>query len=872
MTDGSGDILQEAKEIFEDKKDTVIVSSVGVDLDESDNEKKNSGVSVVDLDREKTLIRIKELTKTNWEQDGSIEPVTLFLYDVVQDLTPERAIQILRDVYEEHYDDVNFPAEDLEYVRILSQGYEHFQGDVESYNLDVKIMAALIDSHSPYPEVRAVCDPFDDPTIPVETFRVYVLGIVWVGIGAFVNEFFQQRQPSLTISSTAIQLLLYPCGKIWAKIFPDWGFTFRGKRVSLNPGPWTNKEQMLATLMVNIGATSLNFAAYIMVMRLEIFFNLKWVTFGFMFVMNLSSLFFGFGLAGIMRRWVIYPVKTVWPTVLPTLALNRALLVPEAPSNIHGWTISRYKFFFVVLIASFLYFFVPDYLFKALSFFNWMTWIKPDNKSLAIITGSYGGLGFNPIATFDWSVINYSVPLTVPFFSIVNRYIGMMIAALVMIPLYWKNYKWTAYLPINSANLYDNLGKTYNTSRISSNLVLDEEAYKNYSPPYISIGNLMLNGSLFALYVLAFTYVLLTEHRLLWKAAKSFWYTLRHPGSTTMESFNDPHTRMMRKYSEVPDWWYIVVLVLSFVFGVIAVAHWPTDTPVWSIVVIVLLSIAMLLPSTLVYSITGYELNVYYFAVIITGYMCPGNGMANMLCRLYGNNIDVQGESFISDQKMGHYVKLPPRAVFRAQMVAVFIQCCITIGVTQFSMTSIKDFCSLTQVDKFTCAFPHQLYSQTIMYGIVGPQRMFFSLYPALKYCFLIGFLLALPAFALKIYFPKVMMYANPILLVNGFSRWGNTYNLTYYTPGLIAGYVFNRYIKSRYIRWWTKYNYVLTSALSAGIAFGGIIIFLTLQYTGTSVKWWGNTVYAAGLDYSKTATLLTPPPEGFGLKIGEFE
>ncbi|KAK7203960.1 OPT oligopeptide transporter protein-domain-containing protein [Myxozyma melibiosi] len=856
-------------EIFDEKK-SVFITSRPIDGDYSDT-KKESSESIDDADKERILLRIKELTKTYWEDNNSIDPVTQFLYDVVVDMEVEKGIQILQETYANHFDDVNFPSDDLEYVRILSLGYEHFQGDLATYELDVKVMAALIDSHSPYPEVRAVCDPFDDPTIPVETFRVYVLGIVWVGIGSFVNEFFQQRQPSLTISSTAIQLLLYPCGKLWAKIVPDWGFTFRGTRVSLNPGPWTNKEQMLATLMVNIGATSLNFAAYVIVMRLEMFFNLEWVSFGFMFVMNLSSLFFGFGLAGMMRRWVIYPVKTVWPTVLPTLALNRALLVPEMRSNIHGWTISKYKFFFIVLIAAFFYFFIPDYLFKALSYFNWMTWIAPQNKTLAIVTGSYIGLGFNPITTFDWSIINYTVPLTVPFFSLVNRYIGSLIGAFLMLGFYWKNYKWTAYMPINSATLYDNLGKTYNTSRVSSNLQLDEEAYLNYSPPYISAGNLLLNGSLFTLYVLAFTYVLLTEHRLLWNAVKSFWVTIRHPGASTMSNFNDPHTRMMRKYKEVPDWWYLSVLVGSFVLGVIAVKCWPTDTPVYGIVVIALLSIAMIIPSTLVYSITGYELNVYYFAVVITGYMCKGNGMANMLCRLYGNNIDVQGESFISDQKMGHYVKLPPRAVFRAQMIAVFIQGCITIGVVQFCMDSIVDFCSNTQVDKFTCTFPHQLYSQTIMYGIIGPERMFFTLYPVLKYCFLIGFLIAIPAYILKIYFPKVMMYAQPILVVNGLSRWGATYNMSHYTPGLIAGFVFNRYIKHRYVKWWTKYNYVLTSALSAGVAFGGIIIFLTLQYTNTSVKWWGNRVYAAGVDYAKNATLLDVPENGFGLKVGEF-
>lgn len=34
---------------------------------------------------------------------------------------------------------------------------------------------------------------------------------------------------------------------------------------------------------------------------------------------------------------------------------------------------------------------------------NWMTWIAPNNFALANITGSYGGMGFNPISTLDWN-------------------------------------------------------------------------------------------------------------------------------------------------------------------------------------------------------------------------------------------------------------------------------------------------------------------------------------------------------------------------------------------------------------------------------------------------------------------------------------
>ncbi|KAK9328056.1 OPT oligopeptide transporter protein-domain-containing protein [Lipomyces starkeyi] len=832
------------------------------------------GIHIIEksLDSKSRIIdRIKDKNSHGSDDSSTvIDPVSEFIYEKVSSLTLEEGLQILEDGVAYHDDDVNFPAQTLSKIKGLIAGRGRDE-DPDSYEIDVKVEAAMIKYHSPYPEVRAVCDPFDDPTIPVETIRAYVLGTIWVLIGSFVNTFFNQRQPTLRIQSTVIQLLLYPCGKL-AERLPDWSFSFRGRRYSTNPGPWTHKEQMLATVMVNIAATTSNWMGYVLTMRLDIFFGMKYIDFGFVLLMNFSTLFFGFGLAGMLRKSVIYPTKAVWPTILPTLALNRALLVPEAKSSINGWTITKYKFFFVALIISFFYFFFPTYIFKAISTFNWMTWIAPDNKNLAIITGSFLGLGFNPITTFDWAVINYSSPLVVPFFSLLNRYLGMLFSAFLLIIMYWTNYKWTAYLPINSNDVFDSMGQEYNISRVLNDNVINLDGYRNYSPPYISIGNLISTGAGFAIYTLCFTYIVLTERRLIWQAAKGLWLSIRHPKRSNLTSFDDPISRLMAKYPEVPDWWYAIVFIISLVFGVVAVTVYPTQTPVWAIVITILLSIAMVVPSALIYAVTGYQLMMSNLAVIITGYILPGNAMANMICRVYGYNIDEQAEDFITDLKIGHYAKLPPRALFRAQMLATAIQTFVTIGANEFLVSSVTNVCSVTQPDRFVCTFPRSLYADTIMFGLVGPERMFNSLYPALKYCFLIGFLAAFPCWLARVYFPRQLKYAHPVLFLNGISRWGSTYNLSYYTPGLFAGYAFMWHIKRRYLGWWAKYNYLLTAGLSAGAAFGGIFIFLTLQYTKTNLKWWGNKVYSVGVDYGRVASLHEIPDGGFGVKIGEFQ
>ncbi|KAK9476907.1 OPT oligopeptide transporter protein-domain-containing protein [Lipomyces japonicus] len=824
-------------------------------------------------EREKIIQRIKVMNNVGQSTDIDLlaDAASAFLYEKVVIMKIENALDILTKARENHYDDMNFPTDLLRKIELLIAGPEAYGEDIDTYELDMKLEAAVIKYHSPYPEVRAVTDPFDDTTVPVETIRAYFLGCVWVAIGAFVNEFFYERQPRLNLQSTVIQLFLLPCGKILQYCLPDWGFTFRGTRHTLNPGPWTHKEQMFATVMVNVGSAMSNFMSFTVAMRHERFFHLKWVNFGFIFLMNFSSLFFGYGLAGLVRKIVIFPVKAMFPTVLPTLALNRALLLTETKTSINGWTISRQKFFFTTFVISFIYFFFPSFIFKALSTFNWMTWIAPSNVKLALVTGSFLGMGVNPIPTFDWAVINYGSCLVVPFFSFMNKFIGVLLSGFVVMAIYWTNHKYTAFLPINANTIYDNTGATYNLSKILTNGQFDEHSYLNYSAPYMTAGHIVGTGGLWALYTCAFMYVLITEHKLLAFSMKVFYRGIRHPFRKAFDEFDDPHSQMMSKYPEVPDWWFLTIFIIGMTTGLIALLAWHTTVPIWTVIMIFLFNIAMYIPTVIIFATTGYQMGFGAFSVILAGYMDPGNAVTNMMIRMWGWNIDEQAESFIGDQKIAHYAKLPQRSVFRGQMLATLIQCFVTIGAVDALFNSVKDFCSPTQADKFVCQFPRTVYSDAIMFGIINPDRVLTTLYPALKHCFYIGPLIAIPFGILKLKYPSNMKSIHPALIVSGAAFWGATYNYTYYTGGFYMAFAFMFYVRRYYTSWWTKYNYILASGFSAGVAFAGIVIFLGLQYTQTDFKWWGNTIYAKGVDYARTASLKHIPPEGFGLQVGQF-
>jgi hypothetical protein len=86
--------------------------------------------------------------------------------------------------------------------------------------------------------------------------------------------------------------------------------------------------------------------------------------------------------------------------------------------------------------------------------------------------------------------------------------------------------------------------------------------------------------------------------------------------------------------------------------------------------------------------------------------------------------------------------------------------------------------------------------------------------------------------------------------------------NLTYFTGGLYFSFAFMYYLRRYKTSWWEKYNYVLSAALTGGVAFSGIIIFFAVQYHPKNISWWGVNVLGETIDGGAgQQTLLTELP-----------
>lgn len=62
-----------------------------------------------------------------------------------------------------------------------------------------------------------------------------------------------------------------------------------------------------------------------------------------------------------------------------------------------------------------------------------------------------------------------------------------------------------------------------------------------------------------------------------------------------------------------------------------------------------------------------------------------------------------QALAFVSDLKFGHYMKIPPRTMFMAQVVATTFSCFIQITVLNMALKSIPEVCTPAQREHFTC-------------------------------------------------------------------------------------------------------------------------------------------------------------------------
>jgi hypothetical protein len=158
--------------------------------------------------------------KSAQAEDIAPDADIMHIFGRIQEMSEDEALEILVQAIEFHKDDQNFPEPTMTKIKVLVQGPKASSGISTDYDFDLKAEAAIIHYHSPYPEVRSVTDAFDDPTIPVETFRAYFLGLTWMAGATALNTFFSPRQLGNLLSHSAVPFCNY-CWRPVASFSPE---------------------------------------------------------------------------------------------------------------------------------------------------------------------------------------------------------------------------------------------------------------------------------------------------------------------------------------------------------------------------------------------------------------------------------------------------------------------------------------------------------------------------------------------------------------------------------------------------------------------------------------------------------------------------
>jgi len=145
----------------------------------------------------------------------------------------------------------------------------------------------------------------------------------------------------------------------------------------------------------------------------------------------------------------------------------------------------------------------------------------------------------------------------------------------------------------------------------------------------------------------------------------------------------------------------------------------------------------------------------------------------------------------------------------------------------------------------WTCPSDRVFYDASVIWGLVGPRRIFGPLgsYSALNWFFLGGALSPAIVWGLHKAFPSqkwIKLINLPVLL--GASGAMPPATAVNYTSWLFVGFVFNFLVLRYRKRWWQKYNYVLSAALDTGLAFMIVLLHFALKMNGDgiSISWWG--------------------------------
>jgi OPT family oligopeptide transporter len=496
----------------------------------------------------------------------------------------------------------------------------------------------------------------------------------------------------VSVSVIFLTVISYVFGNSLALALPSTGRV--GKW--LNPHPFNSKEHLAVIIMAS-SASGAAYATEVLATQ-KLYYDVVPNT-AVAILLLFSSQLLGYGMAGVLRKSLVYPTKMLWPTILPLSSLVETL------HRDRGEMKKKFNFFWIIFGVVAVWELFPQYVMPILTGVSIFCFA---NRNSLVFTNVFGGASGNEglgllSMCFDWQYVTTQA-FFLPLVTLTNGFIGWILCMALFLALYYGNM-WNALnFPFLSQQLFSSASNSsrfdiYNQSAIlDSKFELDISALNTQGLPSFSA----TNASYLLTTNLGITATVV--HIFLWNrdaVRDAFYFKVRKPDfaalrkyasnprllfrkssvdevpnsrqKNTPEGELDPHYVQMLAYSEVPQWWYIVLLIISTVAALSCIYALNSTLPWWGFFIAVTLSFTATLFFGAMAGLIGFNVPITSVIQLIGGYLHPGKPVANMYFVLFGANAQAQALFLVGNLKLGQYGKLSPRCTFVVSILGTLL-------------------------------------------------------------------------------------------------------------------------------------------------------------------------------------------------------
>ncbi|KAI5007981.1 hypothetical protein ZWY2020_009029 [Hordeum vulgare] len=467
------------------------------------------------------------------------------------------------------------------------------------------------DDMSQVEQVRLTVPVTDDPSLPVWTFRMWTMGFLLCALLSFLNQFFAYRSEPIVISQTFIQ------------------------------------EHVLISIFANAGASFGGGNAYAIgiVTIIKAFYksNISFVT---SLLLVITTQVLGYGWAGQMRKYVVEPAHMWWPVSLVQVCLMRYVQAADDA----GQVLPNRAHLQLRVVHT-----VPGYVFPTLTAVSWVCWVFPKSITMQQIESGLNGLGIGAF-TLDWSMVVSRWEPAVTLLRHRQRPRIRSSSLLHHAAAIGCSTSTPPKYPLFFNELFDASGQLYNI--VNDKFEIDMDAYAKQ-------GRIHLNLFFAVSYGLGFATIAATLSHVTFFYDKKMYQRFRESYKGKM----DVHARLMKRYDDIPNWWFYILLAASMAVSMVLCTVFKEEVqlPWWALLVVCVMAFIFTLPVSVITATTNTTPGLNIITEYCWGLIMPGKPIAKVCFKVYGYMSMNQAVSFLTDFKLGHYMKIPPRSMFLVQ-------------------------------------------------------------------------------------------------------------------------------------------------------------------------------------------------------------